>query len=84
MVNSGQRPDAGSDSLREFAYTIQEKAGLPLDTHSETDSGQAGPAHSTGRQALQTSMKERVHILMTGLAAGTGLLVGYLFGRNRR
>lgn len=84
MVNSGQRPDAGSESLREFAHTIQEKAGLPLDTPTQSESGVLDPVRSTGSHALQTWMNTYPKMLMTGLAAGAGLLVGYLFGRNKR
>ena len=84
MVNSGQRPDAGSESLREFAYTIQEKAGLSPDTRSRPEAGGETSAPSPGRQALQTSIREHPKTLMAGLAVAAGVLIGYLFGRNKR
>ena len=74
--------DNGSESLREFAGIIQEKAG-PVPPKYQ-DNPERAPEHSGGMAALRSTLDRQPKMVIAGVAAGIGAAIGYLVGKLAR
>lgn len=74
--------DEEAESLREFASFIQQKTEQP-EADRQQPAGVNEPDTSR-REALQAKVDRRSGVVVTGIAAGIGVAIGFLIGKLKR
>lgn len=75
--------DDDSESLREFATFIQQKAAQPESNRQPSSAGADEPA-SQRQESPQTGVAARPKMVIAGIAAGIGVAIGFLLGKLKR